>query len=174
MECLFRSRHTHDNNGSFPVQDDTIALHTLRTSFHNGSQLVVERISEADMAHYTALEKGEWTNALCAINDLVGDHEIHGLDLFLQRADGGEGDDAANTQMTQGSNVGLTGHFMRRKLMMYAVSGQESYVGAVVGGDPDGRCRGAPRSDGIDLGDGLETIELSQARAANDGDVYRP
>ena len=40
----------------------------------------------------------------------------------MEASDGGECDDGAHTEMTEGSNVGARGHFVGCKLMVEAVT----------------------------------------------------
>jgi hypothetical protein len=60
---------------------------------------------------------------------------------------------------------------MRRKLMVYAVTGEEGNVDAVVREDGDGRGGSSPRRDGVDDSNGLVALELGQAGAANNTDM---
>jgi hypothetical protein len=110
------------------VEHHALALHVSRASLDNLSQLLVERVRKSNMAD----------NALCAIDNLVRDHKVHGLDLLLQRADGGEGDDRSDTEMAESSDVGAVRDFVRRKLVVHSVAGKESHVYTIVGENGDG------------------------------------
>lgn len=169
--AIKRRRLTHANESALVVKHHALALHMRRASLDNLSQLVVERVRKSHMADNTTLEEGERPNTLCAIDDLVRDDKVHGLDLLLERADGREGDDASDTEMAESSNVGAVGNLVRRKLVVHTVTGKESHVHAIVGEDGDGRGRSAPRRDGVDDGDGLVAFELGQAGAANNADM---
>lgn len=162
---------THDNDGTLLVQNDAIALHALCATLNDSSQSRIKGVCEAYMTNYTALKEGEGPNAFGAIDDLIRDNEVHWLDFLLQRAHGREGDDAPHTQMPQGSNVGSVGDFVRRILVVQTVSGKKGNVGAIVGEDLDRRGGRAPRSDGVDGSNGFIALEMSESRAANDGDV---
>jgi hypothetical protein len=164
---------THDNNGTLIVQNDTIAFHALCAALDNLSQPQVEWVSEADMANYAALEESKGPNALGAVDDLVRDDKVHWLDLLLQRTHGRKGNDAADTDMPQSSDVGPVGHFVRRVLVVQAVSGEKGNIGAVVRQDLDGRRRRTPGGNGVNGGNGLVTLELAKSCTANDGDVDR-
>jgi hypothetical protein len=166
-----RSRPTHADESALVVKHYALALHMRRASLDNLSQLVVEWVRKSNMANNTTLEEGKRSDALCAIDNLVRDHKVHGLDLLLERADGREGDDASDTEMAESSNVGAVGNLVRRKLVVHSVTGKERHVYAIVGEDGDGRGGSAPRCDGVDDGNGLVAFELGQAGAANDTDV---
>lgn len=153
------------------MKHHAIAFHVSRASFDDLSQLLVEWIRKSNVADNTTLEEGKWSNTLCAIDDLVRNHKIHGLDLLLERADGREGNDASDTEMAESSNVGAVRNLMGRKLVVHAVTGKESHVYAIVGEDRDGRGGSAPRCDGVDDSNGLVAFELGQAGAANNTDV---
>lgn len=74
------------------------------------------------MAYHAALEEGEWPDALGTVNDLVWYDKVARPDVFLQRADGREGDDGADANVSQGGNVGLVLDLVRSILMVQAVS----------------------------------------------------
>lgn len=143
----------------------------LGASLDHLGQTGVEGISKSYVPNDTSLEEGERPDALGPIDDLIGDHEVHGLDVLLQRTDGREGNDAANADMAQGGNIGAVGDLMGRILVVQAVSRKEGNVGAVMGEDVDGRRGRAPGRVGGEHGNGLEAIELTEAGAANDGNV---
>ena len=164
-------RHTHDNNSALLVQDNTIPVHMLCALLHYLSETRIEGIGKADVSNDTALEEGKRTNALCAVNDLVGDDKVHWLNLLLQRSNGGESDDGSNADVTQSSNVGAVGDLVGRKLVVDAMPRQEGNIHAVVREDMDRGGGRAPRGDGVEGGDGLEAFKLAEAGTANDGDV---
>jgi hypothetical protein len=153
------------------VEHDAVAVEVLGARLDDLSQTGVKGVRETDMADNTALEESERPDALGAIDDLVGNDKVHGLDLLAQGADCGEGDDAADADVAQGGDAGAVGHLVGRELVVQAVAGEEGDVGAVVGEDVDGRGRRAPGRDGVEHGDGLVALELAQAGAADDGDV---
>lgn len=154
------------------MENDTVALEVLRTSLDNLGQAGVEWVREADVADDTALEERERPYALCAVDDLVGEDKVHGLDLLPQRPDGREGDHAADADVPEGGNVGPVGHLVGRELVVQPMAGEERDVDAVVGEDVDGRRGLAPRRDGVENGDGLVALELGKAGASDDGDVH--
>ena len=153
------------------VEHDAVAVEVLGALLDDLSQTGVKGVREADMADDTALKEGERPDTLGAIDDLVGNDKVHGLDLLAKGADGGEGDDAADADVSQGGDAGAVGHLVGRELVVQAVAGEEGDVGAVVGEDADGRGRRAPGGDGVEHGDGLVALQLAQAGAADYGDV---
>lgn len=153
------------------MKHHALALHMRRARLDDLSQLLVERVRKSNMADNTTLEESERPDALCAIDNLVRDHKVHGLDLLLERADGREGDDASDTEMAESSDVGAVRNLVRRKLVVHTVTGKESHVYAIVGEDRNGRGGSAPRRDGVDDSNGLVAFELGQAGAANNTDV---
>lgn len=167
------SQLTHAYNGAAVVQSRPLALHGASAGLDHGGQLGIEGVGEADMADEALLEEGEGADALCAVDNLVGDDKVHGLDVLLEGADGAEGDDAAHADVPQGRDVGARGDLMGRELVVGAVPRKEGDGHAVVLEDLD-RGRGvAPWRQGVDLGDGHVAIDLGEAGAAYDGDVDR-
>lgn len=63
-------------------------------------------------------EECERPDSLGAINDLVRDDKISGLDFFLQATNGREGDDSSHAKRTESGNVGTSGHLMWGILVM--------------------------------------------------------
>lgn len=166
-----RSKHTHANESALVMKHHALALHMRCASLDDLGQLPVEGVRKSNVADNTSLEESKWPDTLCAIDNLVRDHKVHGLDLLLERADGREGDDASDTKVAESSDVGAVGNLMGRKLVVHAVTGKESHIYAIVGEDRDGRGRSAPRCDGVDDSNGLVAFELGQAGAANNTDV---
>lgn len=156
------------------MQSRALALHGAGASLDHGGQLGVEGVGEADVADEALLEEGEGPHALCAVDDLVGDDKVHGLDVLLEGADSAEGDNATHSDVPQGGDVGARGDLMGRELVVGAVAREEGDGHAVVLEDLD-RGRGvAPRRQGVDGGDGHVAIDLGEAGAAYHGDVDRP
>lgn len=168
-----KQRRTHANDGSLVVQLHAVALHggsALLDDIHN---LAVKGVAKGNVADETALEKGKGADALGAVDDLVRDHKVHGLDLLLEGTDCAEGNDAAHTNVSQGGDVGTGGHLMGRKLVVSAMTGEEGNGDAVVLEDED-RGRGlAPRRLRVQLCDRGVAINLVEASTANDGNVDR-
>lgn len=57
------------------------------------------------MSDHAALEKGERSNALGPVDDLVGHDKVTRFDVFAQAADSGEGDDCAYAERTECSDI---------------------------------------------------------------------
>jgi hypothetical protein len=132
-KCLSEPRQlTHTDQSTLIMQGNTLTLHVLGALLDHLSKACIERIREADVSDDTALEEGEGTDALCAIDDLVGDDKVHWLNLLLERADGGKGDDTANADVPQGGDVCAVGDLVGGKLVMQAVTGEEGDVDAIV------------------------------------------
>lgn len=104
------------------MQSHTLALKRMSTLLYNLGEVVVEGVAEAYMAHHAALKEGERPDALCAVDDLVRNHKVPGSYLFLQAPDGGEGDYSADTDRTQRCDIGTVFNFVRRELMVQAVT----------------------------------------------------
>lgn len=155
------------------MQDDALALHVLGAVLDDLGDLGVVGVSEGHVADEPVLEEGEGAVALGAVDDLVRDDEVHGADLLLQRADGGEADDAAHAEGPQGGDVGARGDLVGRDLVVLAVAGQEGDGHVAVLEDHDGRRGVAPRRQGVHARDGHVAVDLVEARAADDGDLDR-
>ena len=143
----------------------------MSTSPHHLGDLLIEGVRKPDVSDNPALEESERAHALGAIDDLVWDHEVAGLDLLLQRADGGEGNDAADAERAESRDIGAVGDFVGREGVVGAVAGEEGDGGVLVGEDRDGRGRCAPGSGDVQGGDRSVTFELLETGAADDGDV---
>lgn len=46
-------------------------------------RLLVEGVAKANVADHAALEEGKWPDALCTVDDLVGDNEVARSYFFL-------------------------------------------------------------------------------------------
>lgn len=143
----------------------------MPASPHNLRDLLIERVRKTDVSDNPALEESERTNALGAIDDLVWDHEVAGLDLLLQRADGREGNDAADAEGAESGDVGAVRDFVGGEGVVGAVAGEEGDGGVLVGEDRDGGGRCAPGSGDVQGGDGGVPFEPLEASSADDGNV---
>jgi hypothetical protein len=77
------------------------------------------------MVYNAILEERERANPLSAINDLIWDDKISGLDFLLQATNSGEGYDGPHAERAEGGNVGTSGHLMWGIFVMQAVAGEE-------------------------------------------------
>lgn len=155
------------------MKDDAIPFQMLSAGLDDFCEVAIEWVGKAHMADDPLLEESKGPDTLGTINDLIRDDEVHGLDLRLQGTNSSEGNNTSHANVTQSGYVGTVRNFMRCKLVVDAMTSQESYVGAVVGEDGDRGCRRPPRSDGVQSSNGLETFKLAQASTANYGNVDR-
>lgn len=118
-------RALHADEQTRVVQTDALALERVPAATHDLGQTRVEGVAEADVAHHAALEEGERSDALGAVDDLIGHEEVAWVHLLLQRADGGEGDDGAHADAPQGGYVGAVLDLMRGELVVQAVAREE-------------------------------------------------
>ena len=88
----------------------------------NGRQSLVKWVAKANMAYHASLKEGKWPDAFGTVDDLVRDDEVAGSDMLLERADGREGNNGADTKVAQCGNVGLVLDLVRRKLVVQAMS----------------------------------------------------
>ena len=65
-----------------------------------------------------------------AVDELVGDHEVGGLVLFLERADGGDGEDALDAELLEGVDVGAEVQLRGQNAVAAAVAGEEGDLAA--------------------------------------------
>jgi hypothetical protein len=125
------------------------------------------------MAHHAALKESKRSDALGAINNLIRDDKVSGLDLLLQRPNSRESNDATDTDGSERRNVGAVGNLMRCVLVVEAVARQEGDRYVVVLEDRD-RARGnSPGCGDVKGGDGSESFESLQSGATNYGNVDR-
>lgn len=159
------------------MQHNTLAFEAVAASPHNLGNTLIERVSERNVSNHTSLEECERPDALGTVNDLVWDHEVAGLDLLLQAADGREGNDGADTNGAQGRDVGAGRHLMGRNLMVQAVATKESnsnglfVVRALVVQDRDRGGGSAPRSRDVQGSNLSETREFAETSSTDDGDT---
>lgn len=75
---------------------------------------------------YNALfEEGERADPFGAVNDLIRDNKISGLDLLFQAANGRESDDCSNADRAEGGDIRTSGHLVWSKFMVQAVTSKE-------------------------------------------------
>lgn len=153
------------------MKDDALPLHARGAELDHVRKLFVEGVRKPDVPHNPVLEEGERADALGPVNDLVGNDEVHGLDLLAEGPDGGEGDDAADADGPQSGDVGARWHLMRGDLVVDAVASEEGYGDAIVPGNEDGRRGEAPRRGRVDRGYGLKAGDAAEASPAYYGDV---
>lgn len=161
------------------MKNDTLALQAVTAGSHNLRDTLVERVAKRNVRDHTSFEESPWAHTLGAINDLVGNDEIAGLDFLLQATDGGEGDDGADTNRAQSSNVGARWDLMRCNLVVSTVPAEESdgnglvVVRALVVQDRNRRGGAAPGRGDRQRRNLSETGELAQTSTTNNGDTDR-
>lgn len=169
--------HTHADQSTAVVQDDTLTLQAVSTGPDDLGNTLIEGVTEGNVSDDAALEEGEGTDTLGAVDDLVGNDKITGLDLLLQATDGGEGDDGADTDGAQSGDVGAGRDLVGSNLVVQTVTAQEGdgdrlvVVGALVVQDGNGGGGGAPRSRDVQRRNLGEARELTQTSTANNGDT---
>jgi hypothetical protein len=91
---------THNNDSALIVQDNALTLHMSCAGLDNIGKTGIKGIGKSNVSNYAALEKGERSDALCAIDGLVREHKVHRLDLLLQRADSGESNNGSDADVS--------------------------------------------------------------------------
>lgn len=159
------------------MEDNAFTLQTVSTGSHHLGDTLVERVAKRHVADDTPLEERERSDTLGAINDLIRDHKVAGLDLLLQATDGGEGNDGADANGAERGNVGAGRNLMRGNLVMQAMATQESdcdglvVMAALVVQDGDRRGRLSPGGRDVERGDLREPRKLPETSSTDDGDA---
>jgi hypothetical protein len=107
------------------VQHDTISLQTVSTSPDYLGNPLVEWVTEGNMSNCASLKEGKWPDSLRSINNLIRNDEVTRLDVLLQTADGGEGDDSPHADGPQSGNIGAGRNLVGGNLVVKAVTAQE-------------------------------------------------
>jgi len=156
------------------MQPHTLSRQTVSTNFDDLGQTSVEGVGESNMTYHTAFEKGKRSHTFGAINDLVRNDKISRLNLLLQTADRGKGNDGPDTQMSQCRDVGSVAYLMRRKFVMKTMARDESdsnwlsAAGRGVVKDTDRRRGLAPGRLDVQARDMCKACKRLQSSAAND------
>jgi hypothetical protein len=146
----------------------------VSTCPHNLRNTLVERIAKRNVPDNASLKESERPDTLGAVNDLVWNNEITGLDLLLQAADGGKGNDGADADGAEGGDVGPGGDLVGSDLVVCAVAAKEGngdgLFAVLVVQDGDRGGGGAPWRRDVKRGDLGEAGEFAETGAADDGD----
>jgi hypothetical protein len=132
------------------VQDNTVTLEAVPALANNLGDTLIEGVTEGNVSNDTTLEESPWANTLGAINNLVRNDKVARLDLLLETANSGEGNDATDANGTEGSNIGAGRDLMGSDLVVGAVAAQKgngndlAIVLALVVQNGDGRGGVAP------------------------------
>ena len=159
------------------MEDNTLTLQTVSTGSHHFGDTLVERVAKRHVGDDTPLEERKRSDTLGTINDLVRDHKVAGLDLLLQAADGGEGNDGADANGTERGNVGAGRNLMRGDLVVHAMATEKSdcdglvVMAALVVQDGDRRGGLSPGGRDVERGDLGEARKLTETSSTDDGDT---
>ena len=82
------------------------------------------------MAHDAVAEEGG-DAVEGAVDELVGNDEVGGLVLFLERADGGDGEDALDAELLERVDVGAEVELGGKDAMAAAVAGEKGDLAAL-------------------------------------------
>jgi hypothetical protein len=74
--------HTHTNEQTPIVQHNPIPFQTMPASANHLGYTLVKGVSKAHMGNCTTLEKGKWSDAFGAVDDLVWHDKVSRLDLL--------------------------------------------------------------------------------------------
>jgi hypothetical protein len=143
----------------------------MSTPPHNPRDFLIKRIRKPHMSHNPTLKERKRPNTLRAINNLIRHDEISRLDLFSERSDCAEGDDAPYANGAESGNVGAVGDFVGCERVVGSVTGEEGDRDGVVLEDGDRRGGRAPRGVYVERGDRRVAFEFLEAGAAYDGNV---
>lgn len=162
---------THADNGTLVVHDNTLSLQRVSALANNLGDLLIEWVGEANVPDNATLEEGERSDALGSVDNLVWDDEVAWLDLLLEGADCGEGDDTTDTNRAESGNVGAVWNFMWCNGMICSVAGKKSNDGVLVLEDGDWGGWNTPWSVDVQAGNWGEAIELLESGATNNSNV---
>lgn len=151
---------THADDGSLVVHDNTLSLQRVSALANNLSDLLIEWVSKANVSDNATFKKGEWSNALGSVDNLVWDDKVAWLDLLLKGTDSRERNDAANTDGAKGGNVGAVWDLVWCNRVVSTVAGKEGNDGVLVFEDGDWRRWSSPWSVDVQAGDWREAINL--------------
>lgn len=118
-------RLTHADDGTTVVQDDTVTLQTVPALTDDLGHTLIEGVTERNVSDNAALEVSPWADTLGAVDDLVRDNKVARLNGLLETTDGRKGDDTADTDRTESSDVGTSRNLVRGNLVVETVTAQE-------------------------------------------------
>ena len=139
-------------------------------ALQNAEQLGADGIGEGDVRHHPVAEK-RGDAAARAIKKLVREDKRLRGEVFAQRADGAEGDNALHAELLQAVDVGAEIQFRRQNAMPPAVPCQKRQPLSVQRAEHVGIRRRAPRRFHRNLFDILQTRQRIQPAAADDADL---
>ncbi len=116
-------RAFHAHVSALPVHLDA-ELHA--GVVHLFRQAEADRVAEPDVRDDALAEKG--VDAVAgAIEELIDDHDVARLELFLEAAAGADANHVRDAEHLQRTNVGAVRHFGRREAMAPAVARQKHH-----------------------------------------------
>ena len=127
------------------------------------------RLVECDVGHDAAAEKGGFA-PFCAVEELIGDEEIHRRIIFAKRAHRADGNDVLDAENFQRIDVGAVIDFARREEMAASVARKKSDAAAFERAHDEcirGIAEGSLDADFTRVG---KTRHLIEAAAADDAD----
>ena len=117
-----------------------------------------------------ALAKKRAVTAFGQVDELVGQHHVERLEIFLQGTHGGHRQQVAHAELLHGVDVGAVGHFMRQQAVAARMPGQENHRHALhATRDQHVRRRAKRRLDDLLLR-AFERVHLVKATASDDAD----
>src|ERR1700723_3180818 len=105
-----------------------------------------------------------------AVDELIGDHEVAGLVLFAERADGGNGEDAGDAEHFEGVDIGAEVDLGWEQAVSAAVTGEEGDLTAFECAEDEGVAGIAPGGGDVFFVNAGETGHGIQPAAADDAD----
>jgi hypothetical protein len=82
------------------VESYSVTFEAVSAFSDDFGKCFVEWVTEANVAHYAPFEESEWSDTLGAIDDLIWNHEVAGLDFLLQGTYCGESDDCSHAYLS--------------------------------------------------------------------------
>ena len=117
----------HVHVGAAVVHPSLLGLGRLEQQL---AQLVANGVGEGDVGHDAPAEEGMLRRALGAVDELVHQHDVAGLELGLQRADGADADDPLHAELLHRPEVGPVVQFSWQDPVSAPVTGQEDHLAA--------------------------------------------
>ena len=129
-----------------------------------------EGLGETDVGHNPVAEEG--VDPLGgAVDELVGDEQVAGGDLFFEAADGVDGDDMFDPKRFESPDVGPHRYLGGHDAVAAAVARQEGDPDAAQNPGDDGIAWFAVRGVDVHLANIGESFDVVEAGAADDGDL---
>lgn len=108
------------------MEHNALSFESVAAFPYYGRDARVKGVGEGNVADNPALKEGERSDALCAVDDRVRDHEVSRFHFFAERANSAEGDDGAYAEGAECGDVCTSGHLVRSILVVDAVACEKS------------------------------------------------